>query len=217
MFILILAGCKMKEVQNANTFERNIASPKTTTSTDSEDSKSLRAIGKSNSGEVLVISTENESIKQLGAPSSLGVETDYSFKGNYKIVFKDLKGNVTDVASYNGQIIGKDKSPIRLDKLDFNDIEIFYFKPIPNISRPEAVYLFGVDKNGKAFQLSFEYPDKITGNTTSSPNSLPQIKDNWLVISTWEPEEGNYKQFFELDIQKKSLKFIGKEKYKSST
>jgi hypothetical protein len=207
LIILLLSGCKI----DANTVKRNTVPSKAavsqdtvlqTTATNSADSKLPRAVGKSINGEILVIPTETESIEQLGAPSSLGAETDYSFKSTYKIAFKDLNGNIMDIASYSGQIIGKDKSPIRLWKIDFKDIEIFYFKPIPNTSRPEALYLFGVDKNRKAFQLSFEYPDKIMGNTTSSPDSILGIEDNWLVIPTWEPEEGNYKQFFELDIQK---------------
>lgn len=179
-----------------------------TASKSPEGSKSPRAIGKSDNGEILVIPTEVEAVEQLGAPSSLGEETDYSFKGAYKVVFKDLKGSVTDIAGYNGQIIGKDQSPIKIEKLYFKEIEIFYFKPIPNLVRPDALYLFGVDKSGKAFQLSFEYHGRAIETTAASPGSVPEVRDNRLVISSWEPDKGSYKQFFELDLQKKSLRAI---------
>ena len=153
-FVLLISGCnsnsKLKEVSNDNTSERRvepIKSPNSqglkgssqTTLTNLKDSETPRAVGKAVSGEILIIPTEADSIEQLGAPSCLGTETDYSFKGNYKIVFKDLKGHTADISYYNGQIIAKDKSPISLGKLRFKDIEIFYFKPIQNLSRPESV------------------------------------------------------------------------------
>lgn len=220
MLVLLLSGCSMHNAQDTGTGEDNSVSTTAEAVQDAEKampqmaskspegSKSPRAIGKSDNGEILIIPTEVEAIEQLGAPSSLGEETDYSFKSAYKVVFKDLEGNVTDIAGYNGQIIGKDKSPIKIGKLYFKEIEIFYFKPISNLVRPDALYLFGVGKDEKAFQLSFEYPGKMIETTASSPGSVPEVRDNRLVISSWEPEKGSYKQFFELDVQKKLLRLI---------
>lgn len=154
IFILLIAGCSKTTVKNNNPSLKKSSDASSSEPLESNSNNLItpRAIGRANSGQILIIPEDSEKIEQLGAPSCLGEETDYSFKGKYKILFKDTENNVTQISDYDGQIIAKDKT---------------------------VKYL------------------------SSSPKTIPEVIDNMLVMSTWEPEEGNYKEFFRPDIKNK--------------
>lgn len=214
IFVMLATGCSTVAVQYDNNSSINqTLSPDSLESSEfnSDNMEIIRAIGKSNKGQVLIVPEEDEKIEQLGAPSCLGEETDYSINGKYKILFKDSEGNITQISEYEGQIIAKDTEAIELEKLTFNGVELFHFKPIPNLCRPDIAYLFGVTEDKEAFQFSFEYDDNTFRWVCSSPNTIPEIIDNMLVISSWEWDKGNYKEFFVPDVQKRTMKFVKKE------
>lgn len=211
---MLAVGCSTVAVQyDDNSSTNHTFSPNSTEQPESNSANEdiLRGVGKANNGQILIVPEEDEKIEQLGAPSCLGVETDYSFKGKYKILFKDPEDNVIQISEYEGQIIAKDMEAIELEKLSFNGVELFHFKPILNRCRPEIAYLFGVTEDMEAFQLAFEYDDKTFNWVCSSPDTIPEIIDNMLVISSWEPDEGNYKDYFVPDVHKRTMKFVKRE------
>lgn len=90
ILILLIAGCSKITVQNNNlSLKKSLDSGSFEyLESNSNNLISPRAIGRANSGHILIIPEETEKIEQLGATSCLGEETDYSFKGKYKILFK---------------------------------------------------------------------------------------------------------------------------------
>jgi hypothetical protein len=167
-----------------------------------------RAVGKSSLGKIMIIPIDKEQIEQLGAPSCLGVESDYSFKGSYAVVFVDLNGTRSLISKYDGQIISNSKEPIKLEKLMFQDFEAFSFKPVPNRCRPDATYLYAVTKDKTSFKFLFTYSDgNITDNTPLSPNALIKVKDNQIIIPTWDNEKGDYDMVFTPDTNQKMMKY----------
>lgn len=210
IFLILLTGCgtNLSEPSDSTSKIEN-------TTSNNEKSELVRAIGRLTQGTILIIPAGKEEINQLGAPSSLGSETDYSFKGDYNIIFKDKEGKETDISKFSGEIIAHDKNPIQLEKLAFEGFEAVYFKPIPNVSRPESCYFYAVDKNSNAFQFSFLNENGFKGNTTPlSPNIKPTIDNNQLIVPTWNPEEDSYSLVFTPDLNKKIMKFHRKISHK---
>lgn len=230
-FLFAMWGCSSKWMDASTTKEvNNINQPEAVLQ--NTQSKTARAEGKSSYGVLSVVPKESEVIEQLGAPSVYGDASDYSFKGDYNIIFEDNSGKQTVVAEMdNLQIIQPDNATIDLNKLSMDDADIFYFIPQYRGANDVSIYFFGITKDGNAFEFKIEnnkaqeYGDvnalsdsTIALSTNSKEYFPPTLKnENIILKAVYNIGEGqNYEIYnvtFHVDVKDRVLKYVSKEVY----
>ncbi|MDF2987316.1 MAG: antirepressor regulating drug resistance protein [Eubacterium sp.] len=192
---------------------------------------SIRAVGKSDYGTIKIKAAGAEETGRLGADSSYGKAEDYSFRGNYQIVFEDNAGTVKTICEIKDlSIIQPEKTPVNLKKLRVGETDIFYFIPEYAGSNDVTAYFFGITKDGNAFLFNIESnkasefgDEKILSNTTailtmsSKEYTAPGVKgDNVFFKAVYNIGEGQnltlFNVTFNVDVKNRVLKFVSKEK-----
>ncbi len=191
---------------------------------------SIRAVGKSDYGTLTIKAVGAEETGQLGADSSFGKAEDYSFRGNYQIVFEDKAGTVKTICEIKDlSIIQPEKTPVNLKKLRVGETDIFYFIPEYAGSNDVTAYFFGVSKDGNAFLFNIEsnkaqeFGDgKVLSNSTailtmsSKEYTAPEVKgDNVFFKAVYNMGEGQnlilFHVTFKVDVKNRILYFVSKE------
>ncbi|MGO4543046.1 hypothetical protein [Paenibacillus sp. 2TAB19] len=172
-----------------------------------------RAVGQGEYGElhVLPLTEDGGVTESLGAPSCLGEETDYISSGDYDVVFKRTDGTETSVGSLSDtQIVseGGSDQPRKLGSLASEGVELYYFQPIQNKCRADAVYVYVVSEDD-AYQASFEVEGQLLDQFSLAPESEPYIEAGQLVLESTEDEQQEYTYMFMLENKK--LRLVKKE------
>lgn len=219
ILFLSLSGCSSKQ-----TNKQYISS-----------SSTIRAIGRSNYGELTIVSKDKENVEQLGADSCFGKASDYSFTGDYYVIFAAKDGNKIIIAALNKQkIIQPENSIIELNKLTMSNADIFYFIPEYSGSNDVSIRFFAITKEGKSFVFNIEdnkaqqfgdvnalSDSTAVLSTTSKMYSPPEIvgKDSIALTAVYDIGGDQnlkiYKVVFRVDIKNKLLKYVSKEEIKS--
>ena len=178
LFLLTLISCSTKQTNILTTVDVTMTK-QLEDALQNTQSKTVRAEGKSDYSVLSIVPDGTEVIEQLGAPSVYGEAEDYSFKGDYKTLFKDSNGKETVIAKMDDlQIIQPQNAVISLQKLKMGGTDIFYFIPQYSGSNDVLIYFFGITKDGNAFQF------KIENNKAQEFGDVKALSDSTVVLST---------------------------------
>ena len=231
LFLLVLSGCSPNQMNNSAATEANRAK-ELDTALQNMQSKTVRAEGKSGYGILSIVPDGSEIIEQLGAPSIYGEAEGYSFKGDYKAIFKDNNGKESVIAKMNDlNIIRPQNAVISLQRLSMGDTDIFYFIPQYQGSNDILIKFFGMTKDGDAFEFKIENNKAQEAgdvkalsewafelSTTGKSYSPPAIEnENMKLRAVYNIGEGqNYEIYnvtFHIDVKDRIFKYISKEVY----
>lgn len=121
------------------------------------------SICKSNYGELTIVSKDKENVEQLGADSCFGKASDYSFTGDYYVIFAAKDENKIIIAALNKQkIIQPENSIIELNKLTMSNIDIFYFIPEYSGSNDVPIRFFAITKGRNKIINSFQIQSHVS-------------------------------------------------------
>ncbi|WP_127530661.1 hypothetical protein [Paenibacillus kobensis] len=178
--------------------------PETNTSLPSATGKAAttaswdRAAGKGKYGELLIIPSEDEVTQPLGAPSCMGGEKDYSFMSDYYVVFKNGEGEEQEVGYWqDATIVSSNTEPREIQKLDWDGADLFYFQPVKNTCRADAIYFYLLGEKG-AYQVSFRVGDNDYDQFSQVPQVEPYIDKGKLVLESTEGDK-TYRYKFSLN------------------
>ena len=231
LFLLTLLGCSTKQINISTTTEANRAK-ESEAALQNTQSKTVRAEGKSGYGVLSIVPVGSEIIEQLGASSVYGGGDDYSFKGDYKVLFKDNNGNESVIAKLDDlNIIQPQNAVISFQKMSMGDTDIFYFIPQYQGSNDIPIKFFGVTKDGNAFEFKIENNKAQESedvkalsewafelSTNSKDYSPPAIQNENLILrAVYNIGEGQnyviYNVTFHVDMKDRIFKYITKEVY----
>jgi len=166
-------------------------------------------------GTLLLMPMGEETVQQLGAPSCLGLETDYSITGYYDMVFRDVQGTMKVIQSLGSiEIIQRDLKPLKLDSYAFKDFKAYAFIPRYTDCHYRELYLYGV-KDGEAFALPFDRGnDRTTVYFDLLPVDKPVIKQEQLVMmGGFAAGADAYDRYtFSPDLNKRLMTLVNREK-----
>jgi hypothetical protein len=212
----IMVGCStINSSTEATKISKNSSTLKDVSS-NSKENPIIRAEGISKFGKIIITANGEEQTGQLGADSSFGKSSDYTFNADYNVIFNDLSNNKKIIGTIYHDNIAAIIQPknvlIKMDKVIINGDELFIFIPQYSGSNDVSMYIFRVDKEGQASQVKFQYDkDSKPGEsapivTSTSPKfELPSVEENMLVIkslmaaSVGSPDLKFYKLKFKLD------------------
>lgn len=199
---LLFYGCSDKVTSDKKTDLSNIQEVSTSNpavlnkqNVEIKNDSPIRAQGVSKFGEIIVRASGEEEVKQLNESSSYGKASDYTFNGDYNIIFKNLSNNEEVIGTINREnipvIIQPQNNPIKLQKVILNENELFIFIPQYTGSNDVPLYIFGINRDGQAFQARFqintnaEPTDSFSIITTTSPKFLnPYAEGDKLIVNT---------------------------------
>jgi hypothetical protein len=122
-------------------------------------------------------------------------------------VFKRTDGTETSVGRISDtQIVsegGCDQTR-KLGRLASEGVELYYFQPIQNKCRAEAVYVYVVSEDD-AYQASLEVEGQLLDQFSLAPESVPYIEAGQLVLESTEDEQQGYSYMFKLEDKKLRL------------
>lgn len=193
-------------------------------------SNTVRAEGKSDYGTLEFISIGKEKVEQLGADSSYGKASDFSFTGNYKVIFKNSMGKKKLISRMNNlNVIQPYKTTIKLQKLKVDGTDIFYFVPKYSSSNDTDIYFYGITSGGEAFKFKIENnkaqeigDEKVLSDstavlsTTCKEYSIPKISNgkNIVLTAVYNIGAGQnlkvYKVTFSIDVKNRTFKYVAK-------
>jgi hypothetical protein len=228
-----LYGCSSEQISppvSKETNQQQVSSD----STPNTKLNIVRARGRSNYGELSLACKDEEKVQQLGADSSFGKAADYSFTGDYDVIFKTEDGKKTAVTTLNDlTIIQPQNSVMKLNKLHIGDTDVFYFIPEYSGSNDVPIRFFGITKQKGAFQFSIENnkaqhfgdtkalsDSTVVLSTTSKRYTPPEIvgKGNIALTAVYNIGEGQnfktYKVIFKVDMKNRIFKYISKKEIK---
>ncbi|NGQ93727.1 hypothetical protein G3578_00905 [Brevibacillus sp. SYP-B805] len=141
-----------------------------------------RAVGQSAAGELLLIPRSRERIQQLGAPSCLGLATDYVITGDYAMVFRTPDGGGAIIQELHGlEIYTRSLQPLKLESVNVPPFHGFLFFPRHTDCHALEFYAYGI-RNGKAVPFSFQVGSSILPYFETLPTERPQVRDGQLVV-----------------------------------
>lgn len=227
--IFIITGCFFKA--NAVGSKASLSIKKTKIAETKFRIKNIRAMGKSNYGELLIASKYQEKIGKLSEDSSFGKANDYTFESDYEVIYKNNNGNIKVVTTLKDlKIIQPKEQIMAVNKLKFDGFDVFYFSPQYTGARSSDTYFFAISKEHKSFQFKFEfnkadkneYANILTNGTTLLPQTmrefvLPEVKDGKLITITSLDANHNmdfriFKVIYKPDFKNKVMKFISRER-----
>lgn len=186
---------------------------KSSNASTSKEAVVIRAEGISKFGNIIVTPNNDENIGELGADSSYGKSSDYTFNADYNIIFEDSLNNKKIIGKIEHQnipiIIQPKNTPIKMEKITLNENELFIFIPQYAGSNDVPLYIFSVDKNGKASQVKFQFDNGsepsvgATILTSTSPKfTLPSVEENMLVFKAlFNEEDSSDLKFYKLTFK----------------
>jgi hypothetical protein len=191
----IMVGCSTISPSTEVTKISNNTSTSKELSSNSKESPVIRAEGISKFGRIIITADGEEKTGQLGADSSYGKSSDYAFNADYNVIFNDLSNKKKTIGRINhdnfAAIIQPENASIKMQKAIINDDELFIFIPQYAGSNDVPLYIYCVDKNGKASQLKFQFDTNSEPidaasiiTSTSSKFTLPSVEANMLIIKT---------------------------------
>lgn len=153
--------------------------------------ETIRAQGITDEGMVSVIPLERENMKQLGAPSCFGLDTDLSITGDYIVQYRS-KNDMYEVAALKDMtFIQPTDDPVQMTRLSFQEADVFILAPQYRDCHGIEIYAFVVDqKTGRATQLQFQDESLISNTSYYRPGSIPVVKNNRLALESTEGPGG---------------------------
>jgi len=170
--------------------------------------ETIRAQGITQEGMLSVIPLEKENMKQLGAPSCFGLDTDLSITGDYIVKYRS-KNEMYEVAALKAMtFIQPTDDPVQMTRLSFQEADVFILAPQYRDCHGIEIYAFAVNqRTGHAVQLQFQDETLISNTSYYRPGSIPLVKNNRLVLESTEGPGGegspDYKpiRLYQLDIE----------------
>lgn len=195
-----------------------------------EKGKYIRALGKSDYGEIIIKSRDTEQIEQLiGELPRLGLQTDYTIKGSYEVIFRDRNNEEKIITTFKDlQCVQPINRTIKIKKIKLKDLELFYFTPMyrntsDNI-RFNQVYFFGVTAEGKSFQFKFNNEnnkDIVDSAIISRESEVKVVKNQLKLIQNGYSEERQrldiYTYTYNPNIKNKTMEFVNKKYLRRGT
>ncbi|RUS45075.1 hypothetical protein [Cohnella sp. AR92] len=146
---------------------------------------SIRAIGASKDGRLLVQPLSDAYAGALGAPSCYGTETDVEWSGTYQAVWEPkAAGKTTEVIAFPAgfTIIQPGDAPVQMQRESAGDTELFFYAPRYADCHGLEAYVFGV-RDGKAFPVSVRMGgDEVLGYFTYDPGRPYEYRDGELTV-----------------------------------
>lgn len=175
------------------------------------ENQTVRARVSTEHGELQVVSNGKEEIGHIEVPSVFGAEGDFTFRGNYNVIFKH-DGSEKVIKELNDFIfVQKTDKTVSFEKISFDKVDIYLLTPEYTASRGYNSYAFGIDKeNGDVFPLTFKTGNNDRETVNYAIDTFPHNEDGKLVVSTRNTEGENDEQAIEkivysLDISKKQF------------
>ncbi|MFE0556576.1 hypothetical protein ACFW1P_11705 [Paenibacillus sp. NPDC058910] len=175
------------------------------------ENQTVRAQVSTEFGELQVVSNGKEEIGHIEVPSVFGAEGDFTFRGNYNVIFIH-DGSEKVIKKLNDFIfVQKTDKTVSFEEISFDKVDIYLLTPEYTASRGYNSYAFGIDKeNGEVFPLTFKTGDNDQETINYAVDTFPQNEDGKLVVSTRNTEGENDEQAIEkivysLDISKKQF------------
>lgn len=170
--------------------------------------ETFRAQGITDEGVLSVIPLKKENMKQLGAPSCFGLDTDLSITGDYIVRYRS-KDVMKELATLKDMtFIQPTDDPVQMTRLSFQEADVFILAPQYRDCHGIEIYSFAVDQEtGQAVQLQFQDESLISNTSYYRPGSIPLVKNNRLVLESTEGPGGegspDYKpiRLYQLDIE----------------
>ncbi|MGG3281425.1 hypothetical protein [Paenibacillus solani] len=170
--------------------------------------ETIRAQGITEEGKLSVIPLEKENMKQLGAPSCFGLDTDLSITGDYIVQYRS-KDDTNEIATLKDMtFIQPTNDPVQMIRLSFQEADVFILAPEYKDCHGIEIYAFAVDQEtGHAVQLQFQDESLISNRSYYRPGSIPLVKNNRLALESAEGPGGEgspeYKpiRLYQLDIE----------------
>lgn len=226
--LLFITGCN-NTLDDKKSSSDSISKTTNQISTINLSENVIRAKGESIYGELLILPQEIESIDQLGADSSYGKSTDFSFQSNYNVIYKNKNNEIKLIAKLEDlKIIQPLNSIIKLNKLESKDFDLFYFTPQYTGARSIDAYFFCITKEQTAFEFQFEFnkadnnefKNILTNTTTLLPQIMkeyvsPKLQDNNLItktsLNTSVMDFRIFQVIYKPDLKNKVIKFVKRE------
>lgn len=171
----------------------------------------------SSSGKLTIAPAMEETIGTLGAPSCYGLETDYTYEGNYVVTYASgqTQQPVTELKDLT--FIQPTEETLSLSRLDFPDAEVFLLAPQYKDCHGISIYAFAVDKaSDTAFVLSFIEDGVQRSTSYYHPLTEPAVVDGMLVLESsegpgGETQEGPLPRHYKLNLQDRQLEHVSAE------
>ncbi|EFU41552.1 hypothetical protein PVOR_14404 [Paenibacillus vortex V453] len=185
--------------------------------------ETIRAEGTTDEGTLQVVAVDKEEITELGAPSCFGLETDLSFKGDYKVKYT-AEGTSEDVVVLEDlTFIQPTSASLQMIRLPFQEADVFILAPQYKDCHGIQIYAFAVEHgSGKAVQLQFEEEFSRASTSYYRPGTTPTVKDNKLVLKSTEgpggegsPEYNMAERMYQLDLRQNAMVMVLRKDRKS--
>lgn len=144
----------------------------------------IRARSSTALGELVVIAIGQEEEGHLNTPSTAGVEGDYTFQGNYKVINKinGKKQVVNELKELS--FIQTSKEPISFEKVNFEEADVYFLTPQYTGGHGLSAYAFVVNKdNGEAAPLKFVNHGATTDTLNYAMEHFPFNKNGYLIVT----------------------------------
>ncbi|GGD85873.1 hypothetical protein [Paenibacillus nasutitermitis] len=171
----------------------------------------IRAEGAADNGRLLIVPDGEETQDVLGAPSCYGLETDISFKGNYRVVYETHGKQNTIAALADLNFIQPSAGTAALTRLQFPEADVFLLIPQYRDCHGISFYAYAVAKDGgEAFPLTFSTDGTQSDTSYYAPDQAPGVDDGRLVLPSTEgpggeTAEGPQDRIFTLDLTARSF------------
>lgn len=155
------------------------------------DTETIRAQGITDEGMLSVIPLKKENMKQLGAPSCFGLDTDLSITGDYIVQYRSKDDTKEVVTLKDMTFIQPTNDPVQMTRLSFQEADVFILAPQYRDCHGIEIYAFVVDQEtGHAAQLQFQDESLISNTSYYRPGSIPLVKNNRLALESTEGPGG---------------------------
>ncbi|MEJ3719937.1 hypothetical protein WGM54_18265 [Paenibacillus polymyxa] len=157
-----------------------------------QENPTVRARIETDSGELYVVSKGEEAIGHITTPSVLGSEGDFSYQGNYSVIYKHI-GGIKEIKELKKLVfIQPSEQPISFKKVSFKAMDVFLLTPEYTASRGYNSYAFGIDKkSGEGFAITFKKAENVQETINYEKSSIPVNTNEKLVVTTRNTEGQN--------------------------
>ncbi len=148
-----------------------------------------RAIGRTSGGEWTIVPSGEEQVAKLGAPSCYGIETDYSFTGNYQVVYTPTGGQPQVVGKVTeSPLVSQSLEPEMMSTIALPGAEGLLYYPQYTGCHGIPFYLFA-EKDGHGMMLQFDQNRNEPGisdsfTTSLEANKRPKVVNGQLITET---------------------------------
>lgn len=169
-----------------------------------------RAIGKMDTGEILIFPKVKETVAQLGAPSCAGGAEDYSIKSEYEALFKDNTGQQTFIPLPEfDTFITPENTQISLPTLHFKDFQAVVLAPQYTDCHGVTFYLIGA-KDNAAFYFKFKTDEGTYDSFNYAPDTTLKVVDDQLVVESGQAagSETPKQWIFKPDLHSQTMQWV---------